>query len=56
MRVKAVIAKVESIRPSVKISLSMRRGLETLQKSIDDKVLLRLNERLRSTNVMSCAF
>jgi hypothetical protein len=56
MRVKDVIAKVESIRPSVRISLSMRRGLEALQKSIDDKVLSRLGEKLRNSTVMSCAF
>jgi len=56
MRVKDVIATVESIRPSSRLSLSMTRGLDQLQKSVDDKVLSRLGEKLRNSNVMSCAF
>jgi hypothetical protein len=56
LRLKDVLAKVESIRPSVRVSLSMRRGLEMLQKSVDDKVLSRLGANLRSSTVMSCAF
>ena len=56
MRVKEVIAKVESIRPSSRLSQSMLRGLDQLQKSVDDKVLARLGEKLRNSNVMSCAF
>ena len=47
MRVKDVIATVESIRPSSRLSLSMTRGLDQLQKSVDDKVLSRLGEKLR---------
>jgi hypothetical protein len=47
---------VEKLRPSCHISQSMRRGLDTLQKSLDDKILSRLGAKLRASNVMSCAF
>lgn len=56
LRVKDVIALAEKVRPSCRISLSLRRGLDQLQKSLDDKVLSRLGEKLRNSNVMSCAF
>jgi len=56
LRIKESLVTAEEIRPRCKISLSMRRGLDQLQKSNDDKVLHRLTDKMRDSQVMSIAF
>jgi hypothetical protein len=44
------------VRPSVSVGASVRKGLDQFQKIMDDKVLKRLDTRLRNSNVVSSAF
>ena len=43
-------------RPSVSMSMSLRRGLEVMQRSIDDKRLKRLRAKVRTAQSGSIAF
>jgi len=43
-------------RPIIDMSLSMRRGLELLQRRLEEKKLKRLNDRVRESPSLSCAF
>ena len=46
----------QEARPIIDISLSMRRGLELLQRSLEEKKMKRLNDRVRQSPSLSCAF
>ena len=46
----------QDARPVVDLSLSLRRGLEVLQRTIEEKKLKRLTERVRNTTALSIAF
>ena len=56
MRVKDSLQLFTEIRPSCRVSLSMKRGLDDIQKLQDDKILERLSEKVRNSNVTSIAF
>lgn len=43
-------------RPVVDISLSLRRGLEVMQRGLEEKKLKRLNDRVRNSTALSVAF
>lgn len=46
----------ESLRPRVNVTQSIVRGIQQMQKAMDDKVLARLDAKLRHSNVMSLGF
>ena len=56
IRIEESLKHVEECRPSVNISLSFRRGLSTMQKRIDQKVMKRLNDRMRQSSMISLGF
>jgi hypothetical protein len=43
-------------RPIIDMSLSMRRGLELLQRGLEERKMKRLNDRVRNSTSMSVAF
>lgn len=43
-------------RPIIDISLSMRRGLEVLQRGLEERKMKRLNDRVRNSTSLSVAF
>ena len=47
---------LSEVRPSYKMSVSMQRGLDILQKTQDDKILKRMTDKARTSNVISMAF
>lgn len=56
MRVKDTMPMLRELRPRVEFGQRILKGLDLLQRSIDDKLLKRLNQRLRGTVVNSVAF
>jgi hypothetical protein len=56
MRVDETIEKMKECRPSVEVGPTIRKGLQQLQYKYDEKVLQRLNQRLRGSVVTSVAF
>ncbi len=56
MRVKDTIPMLIDMRPRVEFGPRIMKGLDILQRSIDDKLLKRLNQRLRGTVVNSVSF
>jgi hypothetical protein len=56
MRVDETIEKMKECRPSVEVGPTIRKGLHELQYKYDEKVLQRLNQRLRGSVVTSVAF
>lgn len=56
IRVEKTFEKCAMERPSVKISKSLRRGLDTLNRTLDDKRMLRIKAKLRHSIVLSNAF
>jgi hypothetical protein len=43
-------------RPIIDMSMSMRRGLELLQRGLEERKMKRLNDRVRNSTSMSVAF
>ena len=43
-------------RPSVRLSLSLRRGLEEMEVTMDRKRIDRLNNRVRNSDMLSIHF
>lgn len=56
IRLEEFIDICKEKRPSVNISLSMRRGLDQLQLSLDDKKLKKLNNKVRNSAMLSIGF
>lgn len=54
--VKEGVEMCRVARPVVDISLSMRRGLEIMQRGLEEKKLKRLNDRVRHSSALSIAF
>lgn len=55
-RLADIIAKCVEARPSTAISLSLRRGLDQLQRTMDEKKIKRLNSKVRNSVVLSVGF
>lgn len=47
---------IETLRPRINVTQSNVRGIMQMQKSMDDKILARLDAKLRHSNVMSSGF
>ena len=43
-------------RPIIDISMSMRRGLELMQRGLEERKMKRLDDRVRNSTSMSVAF
>jgi hypothetical protein len=56
MRINEMMETMKLSRPSIQIGSNVRKGLEAVQYKYDDKVLKRLNQRLRTSVVSSVAF
>jgi hypothetical protein len=56
IRVEDTVLKCGSLRPSVQLSGSMKRGLEELQATMDRKKLERLNTKIRHSEYLSIKF
>lgn len=56
IRVQIALEMVMEARPTCSLSHSMHRGLEQLQKKMDDKVLRRLCDKTRKSVAISTAF
>jgi hypothetical protein len=56
MHVKDAVDMCRVARPAVDISLSLRRGLELMQRGLEEKKLKRLNDRVRKSTALSVAF
>lgn len=46
----------ETLRPRVNVTQSVVRGIQQMQKAMDDKILARLDAKLRHSNVLSSGF
>jgi hypothetical protein len=55
-RAKETISKLQQLRPRVEIGRTILRGIDLLQQTLDQKVLKRMNERLRGSSANSIAF
>ncbi len=55
-RVEESIAECTVARPAVSMSMSLRRGLEIMQRTLDEKRLKRLRDKVRTAQVLSNAF
>lgn len=55
-RIEETLANCGLARPSMKLSFSMRRGIETLQRTLDDKKLKRLAKKVQHSVILSSAF
>ena len=55
-RIKESMDACVTARPSVKPSLALKRGLDTLQKDFDAKKMLRLRNRVRTSAMISTQF
>ena len=51
-----IIEKCVDARPSIAMSLSLRRGLDQLQRTMDDKKMKRLDNKVRNSVVLSVRF
>lgn len=56
VRIKESLQSMEELRPHVEIGLHIRRGLDHIQQTMDNKHIQRLNDRLRGTVTTSVAF
>ena len=56
IRIKDSIIHMTECRPRVDIGQRVLKGMDLLQRSIDDKVMKRLNQRLRGSIANSIAF
>jgi hypothetical protein len=56
VKVAAGVEMCATARPIIDISLSMRRGLELLQRGLEERKMKRLNDRVRNSTSMSVAF
>jgi hypothetical protein len=56
IRITETLEACHTARPSVNVSLSLRTGMEILQRTIDAKKLKRLEDRTRHTTMGSVAF
>jgi hypothetical protein len=56
VRIESAVSMCTSARPSVSISMSIRRGLEKLQRTLDEKRLGRLRAKMRTAQSASIAF
>ena len=56
VRIEDAVSMCTNARPSVSMSLSLRRGLEILQRNLDDKRLKRLRANMRNAQSTSVAF
>ena len=55
-KITASLAACAVARPALKISLSLRKGLEMTQRSLDEKKLKRLDAKIRNAIIISGAF
>jgi len=55
-RVSDSLAACGVARPSMKLSLSLRRGLENLQRTLDEKKMKRLAKKVQHSIILSNAF
>lgn len=55
-RVEDSVEECTHARPSVSMSMSMRRGIEIMQRQLDEKRLQRLRDKLKDAKVLSNAF
>jgi len=56
LRVTEKLADFAVARPRIQISNSMRRGLELMQRSMDERKLKRLDAKVRNAKILSCTF
>jgi protein-tyrosine phosphatase len=56
VRMEDFIAVCAERRPSVSMSLSMRRGLDQLQRTMDEKKMKRLDAKVRNSTMLSVGF
>jgi hypothetical protein len=56
VRVEVSVEECTRARPSVAMSMSLRRGLEIMQRTLDDKRLQRMRDKLRDAKILSNAF
>ena len=56
VRISDTLASCGVARPSMRLSFSLRRGLENLQRSIDDKKIKRLAKKVQKSVILSNAF
>jgi len=56
IRISETIKSCEKLRSSCNICKSLRRGLEKIQKTLDEKKIKRLNNKLHDTTVLSTNF
>lgn len=55
-RIKDSIVTMQTLRPRVDIGRTILRGMDLMQQTMDQKVLKRMNEKLRGSSVNSVAF
>ena len=55
-RVEETLSDCVEARPAVSMSMSLRRGLEIMQRTLDEKRLKRLRDKVRTAQVLSNAF
>ena len=56
VRVEDSVEVTTHARPSVAMSMSQRRGLEIMQRTLDEKRLQRMRDKLRDAKILSNAF
>ena len=56
VRVSDTLAACGVARPSMRLSLSLRRGLENLQRTVDDKKKKRQQKKVQHSKILSNAF
>ena len=55
-RLEDIMKVMTDVKPNACMSLSLRRGLDQLQRSIDEKKLKRLNDKVRTSEILSIGF
>ena len=55
-RLEHILEACSIARPKIAVSLSLRRGLDQLQRSLDEKKMKRYNAKVRNSVAMSVGF
>ena len=56
VRIEHAVSMCTGARPAVSMSMSLRRGLELMQRALDEKKLKRLRAKVRNSTSGSIAF